>query len=86
MGFRYVTACYWPDLSFANPALYSDDRTVVPWTSSYFALLNTTDQKPIPRTELPLYKDDYIGLRALDDRGAVHEDTCRGEHVSAFCC
>lgn len=59
----------------------SDDKTVVPWTSSYFTLINPNTSRPIKHSELPLYAEDYIGLRTLDERGAVAMHECKGEHV-----
>lgn len=35
----------------------------------------------VPMRLQPLYTEDWIGLRALDERGAVHLETCPGEHM-----
>ena len=32
--------------------------------------------------DLPLYRDDYIGLRALDKEGGLHRQTCHGPHMN----
>lgn len=29
----------------------------------------------------PIYKEDWIGLKRLDDKGAIHLRTCDGEHM-----
>lgn len=35
----------------------------------------------VPMRLQPLYTEDWIGLRALDERGAVHLESCPGEHM-----
>lgn len=59
---------------------HSEEATVSPPESAYFTLpnLTTTPITPIAHSRLPLYIDDYIGLRALDERGAVHFAVCKG--------
>lgn len=36
---------------------------------------------PVEWKDLPLYKEDYVGLRELDERGGVEKFTCEGEHL-----
>lgn len=36
---------------------------------------------PVPYSSLPLYSSDYIGLKQLDKRGAMHLGVCEGEHM-----
>ncbi|KIK98645.1 hypothetical protein PAXRUDRAFT_823618 [Paxillus rubicundulus Ve08.2h10] len=44
-------------------------------------------EKPIVPMELqPLYTEDWIGLRTLDERGAVVLATCPGEHMQLTGC
>ena len=60
----------------------SHDMTVIPFTSPLFTLPSATDPKEaLPYEDLPLYADDYIGLKELDRRGGLHQDTCRGQHM-----
>ena len=75
--------------------LFSRDKTVVPKESSWFGSeaplddmtshsqspLNTQKTVIIPMRLQPLYRHDWIGLRALDKRGAVVLETCDGEHM-----
>ncbi|EIN11741.1 alpha/beta-hydrolase [Punctularia strigosozonata HHB-11173 SS5] len=35
----------------------------------------------VPMRLQPLYVQDWIGLRTLDERGSVHLETCEGEHM-----
>ena len=39
------------------------------------------DETLVPMREQPLYKEDWIGLRALDKRGRVVFASCDGEHM-----
>jgi palmitoyl-protein thioesterase len=49
--------------------------------------LRSAEEKPIiPIHEHPLYTEDWIGLRALDERGAVVFETCNGEHMHIGSC
>jgi len=77
--------------------LFSRDKTVVPKESSWFGSeaplddmmppsepqspLNAQKTVIIPMRLQPLYKHDWIGLRTLDERGAVVFETCEGEHM-----
>ncbi|GAA6024338.1 hypothetical protein JCM11491_000382 [Sporobolomyces phaffii] len=70
---------------------FSDDQTVVPPTSAHFTLPSSSSSSssssapasydPLPFVDLPLYVDDYIGLRALDERHAVVLGVCPGVHM-----
>jgi len=56
--------------------------TVIPWTSTIFTLPTEDDPKaPLPYTDLPLYEEDYIGLRALNEADGFHQRTCHGQHM-----
>ncbi|GAA5895722.1 hypothetical protein JCM5296_007403 [Sporobolomyces johnsonii] len=75
---------------------FSDDITVVPPHTSHFTLPSPSAHNcpsppdpssppcyltPVPFAHLPLYREDYIGLRVLDERGAVVKGVCRGAHM-----
>jgi palmitoyl-protein thioesterase len=40
----------------------------------------------IPMRLQPLYTEDWIGLRQLDERGSVVLETCEGEHMQLGDC
>ncbi|KAF8891720.1 Alpha/Beta hydrolase protein [Infundibulicybe gibba] len=44
------------------------------------------DNTIIPMRMQPLYIEDWIGLRQLDERGAVVLETCEGEHMRISGC
>ena len=58
---------------------FADDVTVVPRDSSWFGFDNGTAVLPMELT--PLYINDTIGLRALDERGDVLRLECPGAHM-----
>ncbi|KAM0753272.1 alpha/beta-hydrolase [Meredithblackwellia eburnea MCA 4105] len=75
---------------------FSEDATVVPPQSAHFTLPSPTAKNcptppspddllcyrdPVPFSELPLYKADYIGLKTLDEAGKVHFGICEGQHM-----
>lgn len=62
---------------------------MIPSTSAHFTLpVNassssspTSNYSPLPLSSLPLYQDDYIGLRTLDERGDLVRRVCKGVHM-----
>jgi len=40
----------------------------------------------VPMRQQPLYVDNYIGLRSLDERGAIAFVTCPGKHMELTGC
>ena len=77
--------------------LFERDRTVVPKESAWFGsyappredpdgdapsdLREGAEETLVPMREQPLYKEDWIGLRALDEHGRVVLASCDGEHM-----
>lgn len=66
--------------------LFSEDQTVVPKESSWFGSYAPAEDDGVEKTIVPmrlqpLYKEDRIGLRALDERGGVVLKACTGEHM-----
>ncbi|KAH6914175.1 palmitoyl-protein thioesterase [Coprinopsis sp. MPI-PUGE-AT-0042] len=79
--------------------VFTEDRTVVPKESSWFGSEAIPDdmqfavQQPfvgdkaiIPMRLQPLYTEDWIGLRKLDERGDVVLESCQGEHMQLGGC
>ncbi|CAH7687145.1 putative palmitoyl-protein thioesterase precursor [Phakopsora pachyrhizi] len=59
---------------------FSLDHIVVPPSSAYFTLLDHHSNF-IPLKELPIFKEDYIGLKKLNSEGKIHYGVCEGEHM-----
>ncbi|KAH8585906.1 Alpha/Beta hydrolase protein [Bisporella sp. PMI_857] len=60
--------------------LFEDDVTVIPKESGWFSEVNGTEVTPL--RERDLYKGDWIGLKALDEKGALRFLTTPGGHMS----
>lgn len=53
------------------------------WFESY-EITSDVNGEPLPLVSMrdqPLYKEDWIGLKTLDERGAVVRMTCDGPHM-----
>ncbi|WVQ77161.1 hypothetical protein IAR50_006844 [Cryptococcus sp. DSM 104548] len=62
--------------------LFEDDHTVSPAQSSHFASYAPSNKSEIiPLHDQDLYKDDWIGLRALEEKGGLQLERCPGEHM-----
>jgi len=67
--------------------IFEKDKTVVPKESSWFGSWSITDPEEDDEPEMltmkqqPLYKEDWIGLKSLDEAGKVFLESCPGEHM-----
>ncbi|KAF7714499.1 Uncharacterized protein PECH_000369 [Penicillium ucsense] len=61
--------------------MFDDDTVVVPKESAVFAEVNSTDGKVTPLQERPIYKEDWLGLKVLDDQGKLHFKSAPGQHM-----
>ncbi|KAE8452590.1 hypothetical protein EG329_013849 [Mollisiaceae sp. DMI_Dod_QoI] len=60
--------------------IFEDDTTVYPKESGWFAEVNGTDVTLLKDREL--YKNDWLGLKALDQKGALEFKTTEGGHMT----
>ncbi|KAF2708676.1 palmitoyl-protein thioesterase 1 precursor [Pleomassaria siparia CBS 279.74] len=61
--------------------LFEDDSTVVPKESGWFAQTNLSSGHVTPLRERKIYKEDWIGLKALDEKGGLDFKTTKGGHM-----
>lgn len=61
--------------------MFEDDITAVPKESAWFAEVNMTSGEVTPLRERQLYKDDWLGLKVLDEQGKLDFETVPGEHM-----
>jgi palmitoyl-protein thioesterase len=69
--------------------VFGEDRTVVPRESGWFAEVEVRksdgedeeERVVTPLRERKIYKEDWIGLRALDERGALVFEEVEGDHM-----
>lgn len=60
--------------------IFEDDATVYPKESGWFAEVNGTEVTVLK--ERTLYKEDWLGLKELDEKGALEFKTTEGGHMS----
>ena len=61
--------------------MFRDDETVIPKESSWFAEVNTTTSNVTWLRQRTIYKDDWLGLKKLDERGALDFELAPGKHM-----
>ncbi|EPE26423.1 alpha/beta-Hydrolase [Glarea lozoyensis ATCC 20868] len=59
--------------------IFEDDTTVIPKESGWFSEVNGTQVTLLRDREL--YKEDWIGLKSLDKKGALKFETTEGGHM-----
>lgn len=64
------------------PIAFDADKTVSPGVSAHFASYSPANKTVlVPMEEQDMYTHDWIGLKALDERKALHLERCPGEHM-----
>jgi palmitoyl-protein thioesterase len=61
--------------------MFADDKTVVPKQSAWFAEYNKTSKVVTPLAERKMYKEDWLGLRRLAEKGGLVFNLLKGEHM-----
>lgn len=61
--------------------IFSEDTTVIPPESAYFAEVNTTSEEVTKLQDRDLYKEDWIGLKSLDKKGRLDFRVAEGGHM-----
>ncbi|WIA16135.1 hypothetical protein OEZ85_012853 [Tetradesmus obliquus] len=59
---------------------FDEDTTVVPRDSAWFSFWDGAETV-IPLKDQPLYKEDWLGLRRLDEAGGLIFESAPGEHM-----
>ena len=62
--------------------LFKEDTTVIPRESGWFAEVNRTRQTVTPLRERDIYKEDWLGLKSLDEKGGLVFDVLEGGHMT----
>ncbi|KAI4141263.1 MAG: hypothetical protein L6R39_005430 [Caloplaca ligustica] len=61
--------------------MFEEDTTVVPKESAYFAEYNKTSDEVTKVQERRLYKEDWLGLKWLDEKGRLEFKVAEGRHM-----
>lgn len=59
---------------------FSEEQIVKPAASAHFGVSTGTEES-IPLERLPIYQEDYIGLKPLDESGRITYAICDGSHM-----
>ncbi|KAK2754686.1 hypothetical protein FQN54_006819 [Arachnomyces sp. PD_36] len=62
--------------------MFEDDTTAVPKESAWFAEVNSTNGEVTPLKERKLYKEDWLGLKSLDEDEKLDFKTVPGKHMA----
>ncbi|KAJ5965766.1 hypothetical protein N7481_012480 [Penicillium waksmanii] len=61
--------------------MFDEDTVAVPKESAIFAEVNITSGTVTPLQERALYKEDWLGLKSLDDEGRLDFKSVPGQHM-----
>lgn len=61
--------------------LFDGDTTVIPKESGWFADVNVTSDEVIELRNRTIYTEDWIGLKALDEKGGLLFEKVKGGHM-----
>ena len=61
--------------------MFAEDKTVVPKESAFFAEVNTTSEEVTSLQERDIYREDWIGLRFLDEEKRLDFRIADGGHM-----
>lgn len=61
--------------------VFEDDKTVVPKESGWFAEVNETSGEVTDLRDRAIYREDWIGLKALDAKGGLVFESVGGGHM-----
>lgn len=62
--------------------MFEDDTTSIPKESAWFSEVNSTSGEVTPLKERKLYKEDWLGLKALDEKKKLDFKTAPGQHMA----
>ncbi|KAF2101711.1 palmitoyl-protein thioesterase 1 [Rhizodiscina lignyota] len=60
---------------------FADDTTVIPKESQWFSEVNGTSKEITPLRERSIYKEDWIGLKKLDEKEGLEFRKTPGDHM-----
>lgn len=61
--------------------VFDEDTTVIPKESGWFAQTNMTSGEVTRLQDRQIYKEDWIGLKSLDEKGGLYFKTTDGGHM-----
>ena len=61
--------------------MFDEDTVAIPKESAIFAEVNITSGTVTPLQERPIYKEDWLGLKKLDEQGRLDFKSVPGQHM-----
>ncbi|EGE02327.1 palmitoyl-protein thioesterase [Trichophyton equinum CBS 127.97] len=61
--------------------MFKDDTTVIPKESAFFTEVNATSGEHTKLQDRPMYKEDWLGLKVLDEQSRLEFLTIPGRHM-----
>ena len=61
--------------------VFDEDTTVVPKESGWFSEFNLTSKKETLLENRPMYKEDWLGLKYLNEKGRLEFKNATGGHM-----
>ena len=61
--------------------MFEEDTVAVPKESAFFSEVNVTSGEVTPLHERPIYKEDWLGLKQLNEQGKLDFNTAPGQHM-----
>ena len=61
--------------------MFDEDTTVIPKESAYFGGRNATSEEVLKVEDTALYKEDWIGLKYLDEKKRLDFEIAKGGHM-----
>jgi len=61
--------------------MFANDTTVVPKETAFFQEVNTTSGEVTRLEDRSIYKEDWLGLRTLNEGKKLHIEAVEGEHM-----
>lgn len=62
--------------------VFANDTTVIPKESGWFAEVNRTSEEVTHLRDRPIYKEDWLGLKELDEKGGLVFRSTPGGHMA----
>ena len=62
--------------------VFDEDETVHPKESGWFSEVDTETGRETKLRERRIFRDDWLGLKHLDEKGGLHFESTPGRHMA----